>query len=332
MKDSKLMDMKSDYQNIPIPAELKERITRSVETAKEELAAASPKASGAFSNKRGAAFKGEPAAFRNKPAAGRVFSIRKLALRTAGAAAAVLLFITAAANSSETIAYAMDRIPVLNAIARVVTFREYSHNQNNMEATVKVPAVSIEREDGTPLEEPTRQLNQSIEEYTSQIIAAFEADVAASGEEGRESLNLDYTIVTDNDRLFTLRFDQTIVMAGSMHAINIYNLDKTTGSLIQLKDLFVEGSDYVTAISDSIKEQMAAQMQADENIQYFYQTDMPDSNFDKIESEEDFYISEDGILTLVFDKYQVAPGYMGSVEFRIPTEAIADIVKEGYVK
>ena len=36
MKDSKLMDMKSDYQNIPIPAELKERITRSVETAKEE--------------------------------------------------------------------------------------------------------------------------------------------------------------------------------------------------------------------------------------------------------------------------------------------------------
>lgn len=324
MKDSKLMDMKSDYQNIPIPRELKERVTRSVETAKEELAAAAPipfeKTPGAHSRKK------RPAS------AGRAFSFRTLALRTAGAAAAILLFITVIANSSETIAYAMEQIPVLNTIARIVTFREYSYNQNHMEATVKVPAVSIEQQDGTPLEEPTKQLNQSIEEYTSEIISAFEADVAISGEEGHEALNLDYTIVTDNDRLFTLRFDQTIVMAGTMHEINIYNLDKTSGTLIHLKDLFVEGSDYVTAISDSIKEQMAAQMQADENIQYFYHTDMPELNFNEIESEEDFYISEDGTLTLVFDKYQVAPGYMGSVEFKIPTEAIADIVKEGYVK
>lgn len=347
MKDSKLIEMKSDYQNIPIPRELKERVTRSVEAAKEELAAASGNASETASK---TAFKtasektsetASEAFFRKTRTASqkqqrasvlRSFSMQRLALKAAAAAAAVVLFITVMANSNEAIAYAMEQIPVINAIARIVTFREYSHNQNNMEANVKVPSVSVEQPDGTPLEEPTKQLNQKIEEYTSEIIAAFEADVAASGEEGHEALNLDYEIVTDNDRLFTLRFDQTIVMAGAMHAINIYNLDKTTGNLITLKDLFAEGSDYVTAISDSIKEQMSAQMAADENIQYFYQTDMPELNFSEIDAEEDFYISKDGKLTLVFDKYQIAPGYMGSVEFEIPTEAISEIVKEGYVK
>lgn len=324
MKDSKLMEIKSDYKNIPIPRELKERVTLSVEAAKEELSAASGKTEQTSSPSRSVKSR---TAWKS-PA----FSMRKLALRTAAAAAAIVLLITVMANSNEAIAYAMEQIPVLNAIARVVTFREYNHNQNNMEANVKVPSVSVEQPDGTPLEEPTKQLNQQIEAYTSAIIAAFEADVAASGEEGHESLNLDYKIVTDNDRLFTLRFDQTIVMAGSMHEINIYNLDKTTGALITLKDLFTEGSDYVTAISDSIKEQMEAQMAADENIQYFYGTDMPELNFNEIDPEEDFYVSKDGTLTLVFDKYQVSPGYMGSVEFEIPTEAIAEIVKEGYVK
>ncbi len=35
---------------------------------------------------------------------------------------------------------------------------------------------------------------------------------------------------------------------------------------------------------------------------------------------------------IVFDEYQVAPGYMGIVTFEIPTEAVAGIVKEGYLK
>ena len=53
--------------------------------------------------------------------------------------------------------------------------------------------------------------------------------------------------------------------------------------------------------------------------------------YDNVRANENFYISEEGTLTLVFDKYEIAPGYMGSVEFEIPTEVIADIVKDGFV-
>lgn len=306
MKDERLSEMKHDYETIPIPEELLSRVTASIKAAKEDMSDTPPKKA-------------------------RILSFRKIATHTASVAAAAILVITVMANSGEAIAYAMDGIPFLGAIARVVTFREYSHSQDNMEANIKVPTVSVEDTEGNPLEESTAELNQKIEEYTSRIIEAYEQDVAVNGSEGHEALNLDYEIITDNDRLFTLRFDESIVMAGTMHAVMIYNLDKTTGQLISLKDLFKEGSDYITVLSDNIKEQMHDQMEADENISYFYETDMPDLNFTEISEDENFYISEAGTLTLVFDKYEIAPGYMGSVEFEIPTSSISDIIKDGYL-
>lgn len=314
MKDERLSEMKHDYKNIPIPEELAGRVAASVNAAKKELAEASP-------------LRADHISF---PWPKRL-SFRRMAAQAAGIAAAAALVITVAANSGERIAYAMGNIPVLGAIARVVTFREYSHSQEDMEAYVKVPTVSVEDTKGAPLDS-TAELNEEIKSYTSQIIEAYEQDVAASQGKSRESLNLDYDIITDNDRFFTLRFDQTIVMADSMHTVKIYNLDKTTGKILSLKDLFVEDSDYIRRISDNIKKQMTAQMAADGDVSYFYKTDMPDLNFSEISEDENFYISEKGTLVLVFDKYQVAPGSMGSVEFEIPTDIISDIVKDGFVK
>lgn len=54
--------------------------------------------------------------------------------------------------------------------------------------------------------------------------------------------------------------------------------------------------------------------------------------FEAISPDENFYISESGALTLVFDKYEVAPGYMGALEFEIPTEEIRDVIKDGFVR
>ena len=90
----------------------------------------------------------------------------------------------------------------------------------------------------------------------------YKKDVAAvsDGEEGHEEITSDYRIVTNNERLFSLRVDTVIAMGGSDSFTKIYNIDKKTGKMITLKDLFHEGSDYKKRISDSIKEQMRAQM------------------------------------------------------------------------
>ena len=48
--------------------------------------------------------------------------------------------------------------------------------------------------------------------------------------------------------------------------------------------------------------------------------------FTTIKADQNFYITEEGKLVIVFDEYEVAPGYMGIVEFEIPTEVLADIL------
>lgn len=137
----------------------------------------------------------------------------------------------------------MEQIPIFGAIVKVVDFRMYLSKDNQMEAQVKIPHVQIENQNGEMMENATRNLNESIEKYTDEIIAAYEEDVKASGGEGMQAVDLDYEVVTDNDRLFSLQFHQTVTMAGASQSEKIYHIDKQSGKMITLKDLFQEDAD-----------------------------------------------------------------------------------------
>jgi hypothetical protein len=58
-------------------------------------------------------------------------------------------------------------------------------------------------------------------------------------------------------------------------------------------------------------------MAQDENKIYFIKSEDEPSGFDKITDETNFYINENGGVVIVFDEYEVAPGYMGVVEFNV---------------
>ena len=307
MKDERLEKMKKEYEEIRIPAELRQRVEAGIEKGKEE--------------------REEVTRMKKKS---KVITFVKAA---GGAVVAAMLAITIMANSGATIANAMMKIPVLGAIAEVVTFREYknSTDNDNMSADVKIPEVSVKNEDGTVNQETTDQINKTIEDYTNEIIAQYEADVAEFGGEGHESVELNYEVITDSDRLFSIRFDQLTVMASGAESVRIYHIDKQTGQMINLKGLFREDADFITPISDNIKTQMKEQMAADEGKMYFIDSDMPESDFQSITEDTTFYVNDSGKLVIVFDEYEVAPGSMGSVEFEIPTEVIQDIVQDGFV-
>ena len=73
---------------------------------------------------------------------------------------------------------------------------------------------------------------------------------------------------------------------------------------------------------------MAEQMAADENVYYWLnEQDVPEWNFKQISEDQDFYISEEGTLVICFNEGDVAPMYMGAVEFEIPAEVLNDIRK-----
>ena len=121
-------------------------------------------------------------------------------------------------------------------------------------------------------------------------------------------------------------------MGGSQSYAKIFSVDKKSGKQITLKNLFKKGSGYIDRISDNIKEQMRAQMKENADVTYFVDDENNKFNFKSISNKTNFYVNEKGKLTLVFDKYEVAPGYMGMVEFSIPTGEIADMVTNGYLK
>lgn len=302
MSEKKLEEMKQDYENIKLPEELRQRVAEGIRQAKEEQ----------HMEKKS--------------------NIIGYIGKAIGGAAAAMLVITVLANSGAGIAHAMSKIPVIGAIAEVVTFRTYESSENNMEANIKIPEVSVKNEDGTVNEETTQKINKSIEEYTNEIIAQYEADVAAAGGEGHLDVELDYSVITDSERLFSIRFDQLLIMASGTQMVKIYHIDKQTGELIGLSGLFQDGVDFITPISENIKQQMKEQMAADESVTYFLDSDVPEWDFQSIKEDTTFYVNENGKLTIVFDEYEVAPGYMGSVEFEIPTEVIQDLAQEGFLK
>lgn len=299
MKDERLRKMNQEYHEIPIPAELRNRVNAGIRAAKKERK-------------------------RNKTI---VFT------KTAGGAvAAALIAITVMVNSGANIAHAMAKIPVIGAIAEVVTFREYQDSTNQMYADVKVPEVEVKNEDGTVNQESTDAINQSIQEYTDEIIAQYQADVEAADGQGYQAVDLDYQVITDSERLFSIRFDKLVIMASGEETVKIYHIDKKTGELINLSGIFKEGVNYIDPISENIRKQMKEQMAADENVTYWLDSDIPEWDFKSITADTTFYINEEGRLVIVFDEGEVAPMSMGSVEFTIPTEVIQDIVQDGFIK
>ena len=76
------------------------------------------------------------------------------------------------------------------------------------------------------------------------------------------------------------------------------------------------------------QEQMQQQMAEDDGKMYWVDNaEVPEWNFDKITDETSFYLDSDGHLVICFNEGDVAPMYMGCVQFVIPDEVVADIRK-----
>ena len=103
--------------------------------------------------------------------------------------------------------------------------------------------------------------------------------------------------------------------------------------MITLSSLFKDDS-YIDIISDNVKSQMEEEMKSDKYKFYWVERDnYAIDPFEKILKEQAFYINSEGKLVISFDKYEVAPGYMGTPEFIIPTEILSDVlVGNEYIK
>ena len=112
-----LENLRQEYASLPVPLEARERILKGIALGKR-----------ASHSKE---FPPLP------PQKGVIFM--KLIKRTGMTAAAAMMAITILANIDPTIANAMEQIPVIGPISKVVTFRTYENNTDNFEANVQIP-------------------------------------------------------------------------------------------------------------------------------------------------------------------------------------------------
>lgn len=233
-------------------------------------------------------------------------------------------------NISGTIAHAMEQIPVIGQLVKVVTFRDYEYESDRNMADIEVPEIKPEQqlEDSTlqeNLDLTTAEINAEIQSITDNLIAEFEANV--KDEMGYQDVMVTSEVLATTPDYFTLKLI-CYQGAGSGYQWNyFYTIDLNTGERLQLKDIFRDGADYITPISENIKLQMRERMDADENNIYWLENEIEDLNFKAITDETSFYLNEKGNMVIGFNEGDVAPMYMGTVEFEIPAEVLEGIRK-----
>ena len=235
-----------------------------------------------------------------------------IGIRTAAVLLLIAFFVLP--NVSPEVAYAMQEIPVVDKIVRVITVYDFEKEDENHSENIRIP--QIETEDG--MQEPLDAINEEVKELTDEIITRFRK----SAEELPDShfdLLIDYETVTNNENWFTLKITVTESAGTGSNAYRYYHIDKTRGEIVTLSDVFNENFDYVYVFSEYIKQQMLRQMEEDPDVIYWMYSDNKTFwGFYEISPDQNFYFNQDGDLVIVFDKYEVAPGTMGYPEFVIP--------------
>ena len=233
--------------------------------------------------------------------------------RTLLSVAAVAALVVALPNVSASMADTMGALPVVGRLFQTVTFRTYEVEDGKNHISIDVPQVLDEMEG-----QGAQEINQEVTAYTNQLIEAYETEQHANG---YFNLDVDWEIVTNTPTWFTLKISTDQVLASGNHQERYYHIDVTTGEQRTLSDLFPEDYDYVSVISNELKEQMRARMEADAREVYWLEgeTQLGSFFFDEIDPNQNFYFDDTGKIVIPFGKYEVGPGSTGSPRFTLTT-------------
>lgn len=299
MKDERMDKLKKDYMDTPIPDELDFITRKALNEGRKTMK--------------------------------RKSSVRKL-MTTAVSAAVLVVMLMVGVNTSHVLAEGLLKVPVVGSIVRVLRFKEIRVDEGGYHAEIDTPRV-----EGLENKKLEDSLNKKYMEENKELYESFMKDMEELKKAGGGHLGVDsgYVVKTDNDEILSIGRYVVNTVASSSTVIKYDTIDKKREILITLPSLFEDDS-YVEIISGNVKEQMLKNNKSDEEKIYWVEgigdTELVEV-FEKISADQNFYISDKGKLIISFDKYEVAPGYMGVVEFEIPTEILAGIlVGNDYIK
>ena len=222
-------------------------------------------------------------------------------------------------NTSPVLASNLSDIPLLTQIVKVLTFRNYQTMDEMKNIYVRIPV--LENTGNNELEdrinyEIKKQIDFSVSKSEQLAKELYDTYIQAGYNPSQIEpllVEVDYQTTFYNDRYlsFIIKKYENIPYSTVDKEQYYYNVDLQTGGHITLRTLF--GPDYLTKVGTEIYKQIESKKKEDENMLFFDEINI----FEVLENEEKFYINEQGQVVISFDRYEIAPGYMGYPEFII---------------
>ena len=222
-------------------------------------------------------------------------------------------------NTNETFAKAVEDVPVIGSIAEVFTVREYKEENDTDLIEAKIPAIKntgneeledrINYEISSKINEVLEEAKQRAEEYKEAVLATG----GTMEDYIPTQINIDYKITYQDDNIISFVITKSESAASAYQEQYFYNIDIENGKELNLRDVL--GENYKEIVDEEVKKQIKERMEENKDNSYFT---VEEGGFSGIEDEyQNFYINENKKVTVVFQKYEIAPGYMGIQNFEI---------------
>lgn len=290
----RLEKMKERYDEIVIPEELNVRIQQEIMKSRIQQA--------------------------EKNSTGQRYKFKKVIRSMEAVAAAVCILFTAALNTSPVFAKEAAQLPIIGGLAQILTFRSYETEKNDIAVSVEIPTIEMIAEDtGIAVDEINQEILSRCNQYADDAVIRAEEyrtaflETGGTLEEWAEhniKITVGYEIKQQNNDYLSFVVRGTESWTSAYSESKYYNLDLNTGRLVTLKDML--GGDYVEMVNSSIREQIAERQNAGET---FFTAE--EGGFTGISEDVKFYINENNCPVIVFEKYEIAPGASGEIEFEI---------------
>lgn len=289
-----LEKMKEKYDRTSIPEELNIRLQQEVQKSRMQQ--------------------------EEKRKAGSRHRFKRMIHSIGAAAAAACIIFTAALNTSPVFAKEAGQLPVIGGLARILTFRSYETEKDDIAVSVEIPTIEmIEEDTGITVDEINQEILNRCNQYADDAVLRAEEYRTAFLETGgtleewaehKIKITVDYEIKQQNNAYLSFVVRGSENWTSAYNESNYYNLDLSTGKTVTLKDMLGDG--YVELVNGSIREQIAERRKSGE---IFFTEE--EGGFAGISEDVKFYINENNRPVIVFEKYEIAPGSSGEIEFEI---------------
>ena len=190
--------------------------------------------------------------------------------------------------------------------AKLQLLKEKHYETEGTIVTVKIPHV-VNVKDDKVKKVINKLITQAIDDFTNE----FKEFDKEPNTEHKLIADITFQNYYSDDKIISFSINATQIMAVSYLQKKFYTVDLKTGEVYNIEHFL--GSDYQNIVKKSVQQQIAENKEKYPNLMYF---DEAVNNL-KITNEQPFYINKDNQVVVVFNQFEIAPGYMSLPEFII---------------